>query len=207
MGTVIELSLAVYVLHRTCPSLSPMRITEILLSGFSFAGTIWFLSTRTGCGGHTPNFAPHLSFLPTLFSPSSNRQMLNRHPQSQMMGSHLRQRTLVPSSSPPPPLSSPPMSTSSAPPYTDEKSSIRCASTDSDCSIFSHFSLTPESEARLRAWEQEMLGTPSPSPASPSNHAKSARCWVVFKGRVPGIYDSTWVTSAEFVHVHLLIYC
>ena len=167
-----------------------MRITEILLSGFLFAGTIWFSSTRTGCGGHIPNFEPHLSFLPVLISPTSNCQMLNRQSQSQMTASRLKPRTLVPSSSPPLPSSSLLVPTSSAPPYTDEKSSIRRASTDSDCSIFSHFSLTPESEAGLRAWEQEMLATPSPSPASSGNHTKSARRWVVFKGRVPGIYDS-----------------
>ena len=153
-----------------------------------------------------PNLEPHLSILPALFSTTSNCQMLSRYPQGQMTASRLKPRTLVPSSSPPPPSSSPPMPTSSAPPYTDEHSSIRRASTDSDSSIFSHFSLTSESEAGLRAWEQEMLATPSPSPASSSNPTKSARRWVVFKGRVPGVYNSAWVTSAGFVCVHLLIY-
>ena len=194
-----------YVRRRTRPWSRPMKIIEILLRGFPFAGTIRSLSARTGCGGHAPNFEPHLSLLPALF-PTSNSQMLSRYPQSQMTNSRLRPRTLVPSSSPPPPSSSPPASTSSAPPYTDEKPSIRRASADSDCSIFSHFSLTPESEAGLRAWEHEMLATPGPAPTSSNNPAKSARRWVVFKGRVPGVYDSAWVTFVEFIYTHLLIY-
>ena len=143
-----------------------------------------------GRGGRIPNFERHLSFLPTLLSPPRS-QMLN--PYSQMTASRSRPRTLVPSSSPPLPSSSPPISAFSAPPYTDDKYSIRRASTDSDCSIFSHFSLTPESEAGLRAFEQEMLGTPSPSPSLSTNPPKSARRWVVFKGRVPGVYNSAWV--------------
>ena len=168
-----------------------MRITEILLAWFSFAGPIWYLSARTGRGGHVPNLESHLNIPPALLPPTPNSQMLSRYSQGQMTASRLKPRTLVPSSSPPLPSSSPPTSTSSAPPYTDdEKPSIRRASTDSDSSIFSHFLLTPESEAGLRAWEQAMLATPSPGPASPSNPTKPARRWVVFKGRTPGVYHS-----------------
>ena len=178
-----------------------MKITEILLKGFSFAGTTLSLSTRTGRG----HLEPHLSFLPALL-PLTFPSMLNRYPQTQTTAVRSRQRTLVPSSSPPLPSSSPPVLTSPVPPYTDDKYSIRRASTDSDCSIFSHFSLTPESEAGLRAFEQEMLGTPSPSPSLSANPSKSVRRWVVFKGRAPGVYDSAWVALSEFIYTHLLIH-
>lgn len=84
------------------------------------------------------------------------------------------------------------MSTLPAPPYTDDNPSLRRASIDSDSSIFSNFELTPESEADLRAWEETMLETPTPTPSkiSPPGIIQSTRRWVVFKGRAPGVYHT-----------------
>ena len=98
-------------------------------------------------------------------------------------------RLLVPSSSPPLPSSSPLASTPPVPSYTDANHTIRRASTDSDSSIFSHFSLTWESEAGLRACEQVMLGSGTANAVSPG----SAKRWVVFRGRVPGVYHTASV--------------
>ena len=98
-------------------------------------------------------------------------------------------------------VSKPPPSSSTLPPSSmavdsDEDTTLRRASLDSDSSMFSHFSLTPENEASLRAWEQEMLGQmmPTSTPAS-SKHSQGAgkstsRRWVVFYGRIPGVYDT-----------------
>ena len=95
-------------------------------------------------------------------------------------------RLLVPSSSPPLPSSSPLASTPPVPSYTDDNPSIRRASTDSDRSIFSHFSLTWESEAGMRAYEQVTLGSGTANTVSPN----SAKRWVVFRGRIPGVYHT-----------------
>ena len=96
------------------------------------------------------------------------------------------------SSSPQLPLSSPQMSTPPAPPYPHNGLSLCHASIDSNSSIFSHFSLTPESEAGLRAWEQTMLGpmTPNLSKNPSSGTTQLTRHWVVFRGRIPGVYHS-----------------
>ena len=96
------------------------------------------------------------------------------------------------SSSPQLPPSSPQMSMPPAPPYPHDGLSLCRASIDSDFSIFPHFSLTPESEAGLRAWEQTMLGpmTPNPSKNPSSGTTQLTRCWVVFRGHIPGVYHS-----------------
>ena len=85
------------------------------------------------------------------------------------------------------------------PPYPDNARSPRRISVDSDSYNFPPFSLTPESEVALRSWEQIMLGsatpaptpTPTPSENPPPATGQPSRCWVVFKGRAPGIYTTT----------------
>lgn len=74
---------------------------------------------------------------------------------------------------------------------TDERPELRRASFDSDCSMFSHLSLTPESEAALQVWEQAMLG-PKATPSKPTQAGGklTSRRWVVFFGRDPGVYDT-----------------
>ena len=105
---------------------------------------------------------------------------------------HSRRHLPCVCSSQPPPFSTLPPS--SMPVDTDEHPSLRRASFDSDCSMFSHFSITPESEASLRAWEQKMLGpttpTPTPSKATQGTGKATSRRWVVFFGRNPGIYNT-----------------
>jgi hypothetical protein len=81
----------------------------------------------------------------------------------------------------------------SSPIDTDENPALRRASLDSDSSMFSHFSLTLESEAALQAWERAMIDTtPSPSPSKRTQDAgkSTSRRWVVFTGREPGVYNT-----------------
>lgn len=144
--------------------------------------------------------------LQLLFPPMTNAQ---KSPSCLRCQSPRSQRHLpcVCSSQPPPFSTLPP---SSMPPSTNEGPDLRRASLDSEASIFSHFSLTPESEATLRAWEQTMLSSPtatsSPSP-SPSKLTKAtdkltSRRWVVFIGRNPGVYTSSYVLPFPDFNIH-----